>query len=95
MEPLTPVDTAELFPSLHAELIGLLRGLPWRRLGASHGRRVVARPWCCGASAGHRSAQAFGGRDGYRSSAPGSSSFIDVVDFINKHNEEDDEDVLW
>jgi hypothetical protein len=33
MEPLTPIHTAELFPGLHAELIGLLRGLDddaWR-----------------------------------------------------------------
>jgi hypothetical protein len=41
MEPLTPVDTRELFAPLHAELIGLLRGLS----DADWERPTVAGAW--------------------------------------------------
>src|SRR4051794_41315081 len=48
MEPLTPLDTAPLFPGLHGELIALLRGLSpedWERptvAGAWRVRDVAA-----------------------------------------------------
>src|SRR4030095_11521844 len=40
-EPLTPIYTADLFPALHVELIGLLRGLS----DADWTRPTVARTW--------------------------------------------------
>lgn len=87
MEPLTPVHTAELFPGLHTELIGLLRSLS----EADWTRPTVASPWRVRDVVGHLVdvdvRKLSGGRDRHRSSsARALSSFADVVDFINDQN---------
>lgn len=87
MEPLTPIHTAELFPGLHAELIGLLRGLD----DADWARPTVAGAWRVRDVAAHlldgdlRRLSA--GRDGLRLAADRPiSSFQDVVGLINDLN---------
>ncbi|HEY0015830.1 MAG TPA: maleylpyruvate isomerase N-terminal domain-containing protein [Longimicrobium sp.] len=87
MEPLTPVDTRELFAPLHAELIGLLRGLD----NADWERPTVAGAWRVRHVAAHlldgdlRKLSA--GRDGHQMPPDGPlSSFADVVGFIDRLN---------
>lgn len=86
MEALTPVYTAELFPAVHAELIGLLRGLDehdWTR-------PTLASPWRVRDVVAHlldgdlRKLAA--GRDEYRAGVRTVSSFPDIVDLINEQN---------
>lgn len=87
MEPLSPIYTAGLFPGLHAELIGLLRGLgknDWTR-------PTVAPAWRVRDVVGHLLdidlRKLSGGRDRYRWSPGGApSSYVDVVAFINAAN---------
>jgi hypothetical protein len=87
-EPLTPIYTADLFPALHVELIGLLRGLS----DADWTRPTVARTWRVRDIVGHLLdidlRKLSGGRDGHRSSVlkPAATSFDDVVDLINHQN---------
>jgi uncharacterized protein (TIGR03083 family) len=85
MEPLTAIYTADLFPTLHAELIGLLRGLD----EADWVRPTVAAPWRVRDVVAHLldvDLRKLGGRDRHRASALTVSSFADVVDLINQEN---------
>lgn len=86
MEPLTPIYTAALFPPLHGELVDLLRGLH----AEDWVRPTLAPEWRVRDVAAHLLDGDLrllsGGRDGYAWAAPASSSFSDVVDFINRAN---------
>ena len=87
MEPLTPIHTAELFPPLHAELIGLLRGLD----DAEWMRPTVAGAWRVRDVSAHlldgELRKLSIGRDGHRlgGGAP-PSTFADVVRLIDDAN---------
>jgi uncharacterized protein (TIGR03083 family) len=84
MEALTPIYTAELFPAVHAELIGLLRGL----VEGDWARPTLATPWRVRDVVAHLLdgdlRMLAGGRDGYRVRT--ASSFTDIVDLINEQN---------
>jgi len=84
MEPLTPIYTADLFSPLHAELIGLLRGLDER----DWMRQTLAISWRIRDVVAHLLdgdlRKLAGGRDGHRVRT--ASSFTDIVDLINEQN---------
>lgn len=87
MEPLTPIYTAELFPLLHAELIGLLRSLRENDWALP----TVAGSWRVRDIVGHLLdidlRRLAGARDGHQSSArPMSPAFADIVAFLNDLN---------
>ncbi len=86
MEALTPIYTLELFPAVHAKLIGLLRGLD----EGSWTQPTLATPWRVRDVVAHLLdgdlRKLAGGRDGHRVAARTVSSFIDIVDFINDEN---------
>jgi uncharacterized protein (TIGR03083 family) len=87
MEPLTPFDTPALFPGLHAELIGLLRGLD----DADWERQTVAGAWRVHDVAAHLLdgdlRKLSGGRDGHRLPIDRPiSSFEDIVRLIDGQN---------
>jgi uncharacterized protein (TIGR03083 family) len=89
MERLTPVDTVELFPGLHAELITLLRGLD----DADWSRPTLAGSWRVRDVAAHLLdgdlRKLSGGRDAHRPPVDGPlSSFADVVALIDRLNAE-------
>jgi uncharacterized protein (TIGR03083 family) len=84
MEPLTAIYTADLFPALQAELIGLLRGLTeddWER-------PTLAAPWRVRDVVAHLldgdCRKLAGGRD--RHGVSTASSFTDIVHLINEQN---------
>jgi uncharacterized protein (TIGR03083 family) len=84
MEALAPIYTADLFPAVHAELIGLLRGLDegdWTR-------PTLASPWLVRHVVAHLLDGDLrilaGGRDGHRVRT--AASFTDIVDLINEQN---------
>ena len=86
MEALTPIYTAELFPAVDAELIGLLRGLD----EGDRTRPTLATQWRGRDVVAHlldgdlrKLAE---GRDGYRVGARTVSPFTDSVDLINEQN---------
>ena len=84
MEALTPINTVELFPAIHAELIGLLRGLDEE----DWARPTLARSWRVRDVVAHLLdgdlRKLAGGRDGHRVRT--ASSFTDIVDLINEQN---------
>jgi uncharacterized protein (TIGR03083 family) len=86
MEPLTPVDTVDLFPPLHSELIKLLRRLD----PADWARPTIAGSWRVRDVAAHLLdgdlRKLSGGRDGHRLAARPLTSFSSIVDFINELN---------
>jgi len=87
MEPLTIVDTVELFPALHAELIALLRGLD----DADWQKPTVAGAWRVRDVAAHLLdgdlRKLSGGRDGHRPPVDGPvSTFADIVGLIDRIN---------
>jgi hypothetical protein len=86
VEPLTPIYTETLFPALHVELIGLLRGLDadaWER-------PTLATPWRVRDVVAHLLdgdlRKLSGGRDEHRMTGRAVSSFPDIVDLINEMN---------
>jgi uncharacterized protein (TIGR03083 family) len=86
LEPLTPVDTADLFAPLCAELVSLLRGLA----ESDWTRPTLAPAWRVRDVASHlldgdlRKLSI--GRDRHSALGPASGSFGDVVAFINEAN---------
>jgi hypothetical protein len=86
MEALTPIDTAELFPALHAELIRLLRALDQ----ADWVQPTLATPWRVRDVVAHLLdidlRKLSGGRDLHRVSPRTVTSFTDIVDLINEMN---------
>jgi uncharacterized protein (TIGR03083 family) len=88
MNPLTPIDTAQLFQPLNAALVALLRGLTdddWIR-------PTVAGVWRVRDVVGHlldvQLRKLAGGRDGHRLAGGPVSSYADVLDLINALNGE-------
>ena len=86
MEALTPIKTVELFPAIHAELIGLLRALDeedWVR-------PTLARPWRVRDVVAHLLdgdlRKLAGGRDRHHITPRIAASFTDIVDLINELN---------
>ena len=86
MEPLTPVYTADLYAPLHAELIGLLRGLD----EADWARPTLAPAWRVRDVAAHLLdgdlRKLSGARDGHRITSRTVSSFTEIVDLVNDLN---------
>ena len=86
METLTPIHTRELFPAIHAELIGLLRGLDER----DWARPTIARSWRVRDVVAHLLdgdlRKLSGGRDRQQLAAQTVTSFTDIVDLINEMN---------
>jgi hypothetical protein len=86
MKPLTPVHTAALFPALHAELIGLLRGFD----AGAWEQPTIAPPWRVRDVVAHLLdgdlRKLSGGRDGHPMTDRAICSFADVVALINEMN---------
>ena len=86
MEPVTPIYTADLFAPLHAELVGLLRGLG----DADWARPTLAPAWRVRDVAAHLLdgdlRKLSGARDGHRITSRAVSSFTEIVDLINDMN---------
>ena len=82
----TPIHTAELFPEVHAELIGLLRGLD----DDDWARPTLAAPWRVRDVVAHLLdgdlRKLSGDRDGQQMTTRTVSSFADIVDLVNEIN---------
>ena len=86
MEVLTPIHTVELFPALHAELVGLLRGIDER----DWARPTLAASWRVRDVVAHLLdddlRKLSGGRDRQQVAARSVSSYPDIVDLTNDMN---------
>ncbi len=86
MEVLTPTKTVELFPAIHSELIGLLRGLDEE----DWARPTLARSWRVRDVVAHLLdgdlRKLSGGRDRQQSAPQNLASFTEIVRFINGMN---------
>src|SRR5688572_14535764 len=87
MDALTPTYTADLFPSLNAELIGLLRGLDRQ----DWSRPTLAKSWRVQDVVAHLLdgdlRKLSGGRDGHAVAPRAAASFAEIVELINELNE--------
>jgi len=86
MELPAPIETVELFPAIHAELIGLLRSLD----DEDWARPTLARAWRVRDVVAHLLdgdlRKLSGGRDRHPITSRTVASFTDIVDLINELN---------